>query len=335
MVLLQQIMNESEFRQDPVSGDWIILAPGRANLLHFSKTKRLAVPKKTCPFEDPQSFGNAEPVLIYGNPKKWRLQVIPNKYPSVVHRDICYPIIEKGSYHIAKGQGHHEILITRDHKKSFHQLIPAAAKEVFSAFLERYLILMGDRCLSYISIFHNWGPKAGASVLHPHYQIIAIPVIPPDVNRSLRGSAHYFKEKKQCVHCAIIKQELKEKNRIIFENKGAIAFCPFVSRSPFEVRVFPKEHLPYFEDTNKLQMDCIIEVLQKSLKKIHRHLKDPDFNFFIHTAPLKEKEKYDHYHWHLEIIPRLAIVLQASFELGTGININVVDPALAAKILRR
>ena len=326
----------SELRQDLVSGDWIVIAPRRAKKSRqlIKKEKRIKTPIKGCPFEDPQESGQSEPILMYKNkrPRDWQLQIIPNKYPAFVHRNICAQISHHGPYSTISGVGHHDIVITRDHNKNFPHLNKDEANLVFRAFVERYRMLANDSCSAYVSIFHNWGPKAGASIYHPHYQIISIPVVPPDVGHSLLGSAHYFKKFKKCVHCVMIDWEKKIRRRIVYENKGAIVFTPFISREPFELRIFPRKHLPYFEDTPVEDLKFIVEALQKALMKIEKRLKDPDYNFFIHTAPILNKKKYTHYHWHIEIQPKISI--SAGFELGTGIEITVVDPDEAAKILR-
>ncbi|MEK9186172.1 MAG: HIT domain-containing protein, partial [Patescibacteria group bacterium] len=306
----------SELRQDIVSGDWIILAPGRAERPHEifnQRLKRKQSPIKKCPFENPQTNGNREPILIYPNAKKWRLQVIENRYPAVQHKNVCGVLGKSGPYSIFPSIGYHDLVITRDHDKNFTHLSFEEAIMVFQAFHDRYLMLYNDDCLNYISIFHNWGSAAGASIYHPHYQILALPVTPPDVQHSFNGSLRYFKEHKTCVHCAMIKWEHKEKKRIIFENEGAIAFAPFVSRSPFEIRIFPKLHQPFFENSYDQQIEWVVEALQKTLRSLEKKLKDPDYNFFIHTAPVKNKKDYQHYHWHLEILPKASI--RAGFEL--------------------
>ena len=99
-----------------------------------------------------------------------------------------------------------------------------------------------------------------------------------------------------------------------------------------EVRVFPKRHLPYFENTAEADMGDVVEALQAALKTMRRRLGAPDYNFFIHTAPIKNKKKYQEYHWHIEVLPKLNI--RAGFELGTGIEINPVDPDHAARVLK-
>ena len=325
-------MHHSELRQDPVSGDWIVIAPGRAKKYIVKKQKRLKAPVKTCPFENSQASGNAEPVLLYEGEKDWTLQVIPNRNPAFSPKNICPKTFRNGPYSTIEGVGRHDIIITRDHDKDFQNLSSLDANLVFKAFKERYKILMEDNCSTYISIFHNWGPKAGASIYHPHYQMISIPVVPPDVQHSISGSSAYFKKNKKCVHCEMVKWEKKIKRRIIFENKGAIVFTPFVSREPFELRIFPKKHLPFFEETLENDLKFIVEALQKALAKIEKKLGDPDYNFFIHTAPVLGKKNHKYYHWHIEIQPKISV--SAGFELGTGIEITVADPDKAARILR-
>jgi len=327
-------MQNSEFRRDMVSGDWVVIAPKRAARPEqfFSKTKRKRVARSTCPFEDPQKNGNDEPVLFYTDEKGWVIQVIPNKFPVLAHRELCAMKSEKGPYQVMEGVGHHDIVITRDHYTNFAHLSDEMANRVFKAFQERCHAMANDACVKYISMFHNWGPSAGASIYHPHYQILSLPIIPPDVFRSLRGSAAYFEKTGKCVHCAMVEFERKGKKRVVYENKEAIVFAPFVSREPFELRVFPKKHFPYFEDTDERTMHFIVDALQKALLLLEVQLRDPDYNFFIHTAPIRDKEKYGHYHWHIEIQPKTSIA--AGFELGTGVEVNVVDPDDAAAMLR-
>ncbi len=326
---------KSEFRKDIVSGDWVIISSKRGKRPDQFKTKikRKIVPKNNCPFEDPQKAGNGNPILIYPDKKNWIVQVIPNRFPAVKHQKICPIPEEKGPYAVMDANGFHDLVITRDHYKNFPHLDKAAANLLFKTFKDRYLMFNEHECLEYIFIFANWGPKAGASIFHPHYQIISLPIIPPDVSRSLSGSLRYYQDNNRCVHCAMIEYEMKEKKRIVYENEEAIAFAPFVSREPFELRVFPKKHQPFFEETEDNIMKHVVDALQQSLLKLEKHLNDPDYNFFIHTAPLIDKKMHFHYHWHIEVVPKFQV--SAGVEVGTGIEITIVDPDEAAKILRK
>ncbi len=328
-------MEFSQLRQDLVSGDWIVIAPKRAARPHDLKERvvRKRASVRGCPFENPRTMDHTEPIIEVSDRKGWSLIVIENKFPAFVHRDVCTAIGKRGPYAVTDGVGHHDLVITRDHHRDFPDLSVRDAEAVFRAFQDRYLMLMNDECLAYVSMFHNWGPKAGASVYHPHYQIIAIPVVPPDFDHSLRGSREFAKKHRACVHCAMVGWERTEKIRIIFENRGAIAFAPFVSRTAFEVRIFPKRHLPFFENTPERDLADVVQALQASLRMIRRGLGDPDYNFFIHTAPIRDKKRYESYHWHIEVLPRVTI--PAGFEQGTGIEINPVDPDRAAALFRK
>lgn len=191
-------------------------------------------------------------------------------------------------------------------------------------------MLRKDKCNLYPVAFLNYGAAAGESVYHPHYQILTLPIIPPAVAHSLNGSRKYFNEHRACVHCVMLRFDRKEKKRVIDENRGALSIAPYVSRTPFEVRVFPKKHLPRFEETSEADLRAVVGVLQSALRRIKKQLHDPDLNFFIHTAPFNGAHGY--YHWHIEITPKIST--GGGFELGTGIDINVVDPEVAAAVLK-
>jgi len=255
-------------------------------------------------------------------------------YPAVSSDEAVIPSVSlDGPYFYLPGAGYHDVVITRDHENNFPRLSLREAAEVLSAIQERYKMVAEDPRIAYVSIFHNWGITAGASIYHPHYQMISIPVVPPDVSHSLRGSERYREENGgSCVHCVILEKELKEKKRVIFENESAVAFLPFVSREPFEIRVFPKGHMSYFEDCDGKTLTDVAEALHESLAMLEKNLGSVDYNFFIHTAPVKDKEKFSYYHWHIEVQPKISVL--GGFELSTGIEITVVDPDDAAAFLR-
>jgi UDPglucose--hexose-1-phosphate uridylyltransferase len=328
------IKKRSELREDPVSGDWILLARGRAKWRGSQAWKHRAprkrAPVANCPFEQPLETHKS--VLVYEGKGGWQVAVVHNKFPAVMEHGACGELTRRGFYTVAEGVGVHNLILTRDHDRNFPKLPAAQAAQVFEAFRDRYIGIAENPCVAYVSMFHNWGPTAGASVYHPHYQIIAIPVVPPDVMHSLHGSTLFYKKHHRCVHCEMLKHERKERKRIVFENKGAIVFAPFVSREAFELRVFPKRHSPYFENTLDTDLNDVSAALQEALRRLEKKLRDPDYNFFIHTAPLKDKAKYGHYHWHIEVVPKTNI--DAGFELETGIEVNTTDPDEAAKILR-
>ena len=330
-------MSKSELRRDIVSGQWVIIAPKRAGRpLDFSHAKaRKKSAKKTCPFENPQESEGGAPLLVRPNetPEKWKIQIIKNKYPALEHAGgMCASFTRKGFYEVSDGIGYHHVLVLRDHETNIPDLSAHDAWEIFDALQEHYHELSLDPCVEYVSMFQNWGPTAGASIYHPHLQVIAIPVVPIGILRSLDGSRDYERKHRACPHCTILDFELKEKKRILYESRNVVAFAPFVSREAYEFRIFPRRHNAYFEDEKKKVLQDVADVLRLLLKNVRARLGDPDYNFYIHSAPTKHKKRHAHYHWHIEVLPKISV--SAGFELGTGIEITAVDPDDAAQLLR-
>ncbi len=326
----------SELRQDVVSGEWAVIATGRAKRPHdFLKQAqaRKEDPRDSCPFEDLRD----DALLVYpydGKEKRedWWVQVVPNKFPAF-GKGGCGDVNKIGPYKWIEGTGSHEVIITRDHTRPLGRMTDDEARLVMRAYQERYRALKGTFCTEYVSIFHNHGPLAGATMTHPHSQLIAIPVVPPDIRRSLEGSARYFREKGVCVHCEVIHYEIAARERIVYENELFVVVAPFASKSAFELRVFPRAHSAHFEEADPEALRALANAMRTALGKIHAGLNDPDFNFFLHTAPVIDSEEFQYYHWHFEIIPKTAI--WAGFEIGTGIEISVISPERAAEFLRK
>lgn len=336
----------SELRRDPVSGDWIVVAYRRAfRPQQLKPSLQERAPESDCPFEDPQKDGHKDPLLLvdckgqissgkasrYALEKRdWFLQIIPNKFP-IVSGAKCGIEKRSGVFVWQIGAGFHEVVIFGNHDRDPSQFSKRELLWTIRAYQERYRELASENCAQFILIFHNHGPAAGASIYHPHSQIIALPVIPPDVGRSIAGSREYHRSNKKCVHCEMIEGERLAKSRVVYENEEMIVLCPFASRVSFEMRVLPKKHEYAFEHISERQRECLADALGTALRKMVGVLKSPSYNFFIHTAPT-QPEHFSHYHWHLEILPRISI--WAGVELGTGIEVVTVPPEEAARHLR-
>ena len=326
----------SEFRQDPVSGEWIIIAAERVKRPHDilrKKKKRVVGLKAKCPFENLEKSGNWPPYFTRPDSKAWRVAAIPNKYPALIHRNTCSEVFRAGPYRLAQGIGHSDLIINRGHEAHLANISEKEAAEVLTAIQIRYRELAKDECLEYATAFLNYGPSAGASLAHPHYQLFGLPIIPPEIQHSLHGSGVYYAKNKKCIYCEVVKYELKEGLRILDANEHALAFTPFASVSPFEVRVLPRRHRPALEHTPAAEIAGVAAILRNTLRRIKKYLHDPDLNFFIHSIPLRNQSGYRHYHWHIEIFPKDVIAPPGGLELGTRVQINVVDPDKAAAIL--
>ncbi len=333
----------NEFRQDLVSGDWVLFSTERTKKpVDHAKKKKFYQPKNGCVFEDPQASGQGEPLLVYLKGQKvswsgsfngkWSTQVVQNKYPAVRHGNICGSARSYGPVRIIDASGFHEVVITKDHNRSFAQFDNSETEEVIRVYLDRFREISKDSCNKYILIFHNHGSLAGASIYHNHSQILSMPILPPEVLRSVRGAEEYYLKNKQKVHDMMIELTLEDKKRVVFENDKFIAFCPYVSKTPYEVRIFPKQSSPKFENISDEDIPYLADSLNVMVKKLYKALDDPDYNFYIHTAPTDKDGNYDYYHWHIEIVPKISTF--GGFELGTDMYINAIDPDAAAEALR-
>jgi UDPglucose--hexose-1-phosphate uridylyltransferase len=191
--------------------------------------------------------------------------------------------------------------------------------------------LSKDKRFKYILVFKNKGSQAGASLEHPHSQIIALPIVPIRVSEEVKYSKQYFEYKDRCIFCDIIKQEVGERKRIVEENKEFVSFIPFAPRFPFELWILPKKHASDYTQITKRDLSSLAIVLKRTLQRFIKALDDPPFNLMIHTAPLEEPN-LPYYHFHIEITPRLTKV--AGFEWATGFYINPTKPEDTAAYLR-
>ncbi len=338
----------SELRFDLISKDWVVVATGRARRPEaFKKERRKIeeVPKEKCPFCQPEILEEA--ILIKKEPKNWTIIVIPNKFPAFLPYPSAakggkertffdYPKIEKHIegklYQTIPAIGFHEVVITKDHQKQLAQFKIEQVKEVIDVYQERYLELMKEKFVNYVFIFHNHGVEAGASIAHPHSQIITTPLVDVDLKKALFNSQEYYRATKKCIYCQMNSWEQKVKKRIVFENQDFLVICPFASKVAFEIIISPKKHLSYFEKITEKEKLTLAEAFQVALNKLYKGLSAPAYNFYLHTAPCDGKN-YDFYHWHWTILPKTAT--WAGFEMGTMIEISTIEPEKAAAYLRR
>ena len=329
------IEKKSQLRQDLVTGDWVVIALGRGKRPgEFAKKRQAYAPlTDKCPFCFPEETGQEKDVLVYRRGDgDWSLAGVSKQISGFFSRENAADILKKDRISGWMESGYHEVIITRDHTRQIALLDPVEVAEIIDAYQSRYIDLMSKKSVNYIEIFHNHGIEAGASIEHPHSQLMAIPVISPGIKLELDGAEIYHKSNRKCVFCTMAEWELERKKRLIFENDNFLAFCPYSSRAAFEVWVMPKAHKPYFERINNEEKIDLGEALQKAISSIYKTLEDPAYNFYIHTSPCDGKD-YPHYHWHIEILPHTAT--WAGFELSTGIEISTIEPERAAEELRK
>lgn len=326
-----------ELRRDPIIGRWVIISADRGKRPSDFSRPDAPQPGSKCPFCPGNESMTPSEIIAYGEHTRqrdaggWRVRVIPNKYPALTIEGTLTRQAD-GMYDRMNGIGAHEVIIESPfHDRDTPDLSDKDVEDLFWIFRDRIMDLRKDIRLEYILIFKNHGSAAGSTLAHPHSQLIATPVIPKRVREEVNGGKSYFDYKERCCFCDIIEQELSEGARIVAENESFVALCPFASRFPFEVWILPRAHSSDFVDIQKHEVVNLAAIQKLVIGKLMRTLDVPPYNCLLHTGPLKEPH-LPHYHWHIEIIPKLTKV--AGFEWGSGFYINPTAPEEAAQFLR-
>jgi len=322
---------------DPVAGRWVITAPERA-----ARPRDFPLAKRQrkggfCPLCEGNEDKTPDEVLAFRpegsqpNTPGWRVRVVPNKYPFLQAEGEPHEE-DVGAWRRMGGIGVHEIVV----ESPRHITSPAEAPadelhEVICAYRQRILHWKADGRLDYALIFKNVGDAAGASLEHSHSQLVCTPVVPKRVLEEMDRCGDYWRSRGRCVLCDILAGELAGRERLVAESDNFAVITPYASRFPFEMWLMPREHGSHFEDTSPDLLGELARVLREVLSRLDVSLGEPPYNYVLHTAPLK-CEPAQHYHWHLEVIPRLTHV--AGFEWGTGFYVNPVLPEEAARCLR-
>lgn len=336
----------SELRWDPLKEQWVIIATERGRRPRDFQMERILPESSACPFcygfeskTPPEIFA----IRSYGEPNTpgWQVRVIPNKYPAL-RVEGAVKSRGYGLYDVRDGVGAHEVIVeTPDHHKGMADFTPAEAANVLMAYRARLLDLRNDFRLRHLVLFKNHGAQAGATLSHSHSQLIAVPLTPPTAATELRVSREFYEKHERCIYCDMIEFELKEGTRIVNETADYVVMTPYASCFPFELRLYPKKHYSDFATMNDRELLELGGVLRDMLCRIRSVLKDPSYNFILHTSPPQQSRpgrpeywnslEYD-YHWHIELVPRLTQI--AGFEWGTGFFINPTSPEDSASFLR-
>lgn len=328
----------SQLRRDPILGRWVIISSDRTlRPTDFRPRRDFRPPEGFCPFCSGNEYTTPPELLAVrdeggsANGTGWSLRVVPNKFPALVIEGSLSPTGGDGMFQAMNGIGAHEVVIeTPEHNATLPSMTTEQIRAVLGAFGERVTDLARDKRFVYAMVFKNHGPSAGATLEHPHSQLIALPVLPKQIDEELKASLMHYRQSGQCVYCAMAAEELSSRSRVIIENDHFVAFCPFAPAFSFETWILPKKHHSSYEHSGHLY-ESLAGILKELLAKMEGALGMPDYNFVLHNAPLRAND-LAHYHWHLEIIPRTGEV--AGFEWGSGFFINPTPPEEAAAFLR-
>ena len=342
----------SEYRYNLITDQWVIIAGDRGRRpTDFQSTEE---PKnsdfsETCPFcpgqetmTPPETFALRPPDTPPDSPG-WTVRVVPNKYPALKpvdnQVDTDFPLKQH------PGVGSHEIIIESPHHNICMGHHDSDQAVIICQILRdryRYFAQNIDQN-KLVTIFYNHGATSGASLSHPHFQLLTQSIIPPRLLYLLQHCRQYHQQHSRTVFDSVIEAELDAAERILTCTDDFIVFCPFASRSPFEIYLLPRFEQPHFGQLDDALLKPFSEILQQTLHAMDKQLNYPDYNMVFHAAPLSchserseeshsNQEDHHGFRWFLQICPRIGIT--GGFELATDVFINTIPPETAAEFYR-
>lgn len=328
----------TEIREDPLSGRKVIVAYERSKRPHVPALKIAEEVTEEdlgqCPFCEGKE--NDTPPEVYTYSKKgrhpdtpgWKVRVVPNKYPAFQKED--GKVVEEGLFKHRPAIGVHEVIIhSTDHYKNFGELSDDQIGFVLQTMRHRMFELCQIPGIEHVSIIVNHKPEAGASISHPHSQILAAPIVPPAIEKETTNFDNYSKSTYgKCLLCSVIEEEKKISERVFLETEKFITIAPYASRLPYELLVAPKTHLGHLWHSTDDEMNDLAQVFSKIFSTYFNKLNNPPYNLLLHSAPCSGNNVY---HWHMEVIPRITLI--AGFELASGMMINIISPEQAVTFL--
>lgn len=328
-------MDKTELRLDPLTKAWTMFSEARAIRPEFGAVR-----------EDPAgpdvfSAGREEftPQTLHRSDSggSWRVRVVPNRTPVLRVEGDATPRSD-GFYDHMDGVGAHEVVIEDSGSRSLHELPLSDIERVIDAWKWRMLDLMRDPRMRTLLVVRNVGRAAGAAVAHSISQLVAMAIIPSTLRHKLDTARAFFATKKRSIFEDILADEVRVNSRIVYENNGFTVFCPYASRTPFEMAIYPKRQCPDFHGLSEQERAQLADVFKTALSKLNTALDHPPYNLMLTTAPTRTP-RHDEWNtieqdfrWHVEIVPRLQHL--GGIELATGCWINSVWPEVAASYLR-
>nr|WP_035244531.1 galactose-1-phosphate uridylyltransferase [Desulfonatronovibrio hydrogenovorans] len=328
---------KSRFRQNKITGEWVIFAPSRRKrpMDFVREVVEVEQPEydPECPFCPGNEDALARVVYEVKDDRSaiWSSRAVLNKYPALTTEGESSRKT-RGIYLEGGGYGSHLVILeSPKHNLQLGDMNQKQIMAVLRAYHHCYSMLSDDPGIMMVMLFKNFGRSAGASLFHPHSQIVTSSVVPRFIREREREEQRYYDEMGRCVMCDILEFEFRKKERLIFDNHGFAVFVPFAAEVPFEVWVVPLRHCADFNDTQEAELVDLAEAMEWVLKVFKLRLGDPDYNFTVNSCT-RYKSGEPQLHWYLRIVPRLTT--RAGFEIGSGMCINPSMPELDAEFLR-
>lgn len=311
-----------------MTGRWVVIAGERAQRPSDFLPRRLPVeddPLRPCPFCPGSSY---EPVIervdSQGN---WAVRVVPNLYPAFGGHDPMVVTHLGPVFTQAPASGVHDVVVlSPDHNVSWADMDAEHSALIMSAIKERMLEHSALPGLRYSQAVVNSGREAGASIEHPHGQLLSMPFIPGEAANEMAGFARF---QGNCLLCAVMDAEAEVGHRVVYEDDCVVMLCPFWSGTPYELLLIPKNHGVHLHAAPDDDLAAMGHSVQVALASLRTRLGDVAYNLMFHSAPFRTTADF---HWHVHVVPKIST--RGGFEMGSGVLINVVPPERAAEDLK-
>ncbi len=319
----------SQLRLNPLTGRWVTVATSRELRPDDFRRERLAVetgPVRPCPLCPGNEEATPPALETFGPEGDWALRVVPNRFPAFQGNEPMTvrnlgPVFDQ-----APASGVHEVFVfSRQHESGWADLDDQQAEMVMTALQHRFDDHRKMPVVRYTQAVVNHGREAGASLVHPHGQIMGMPFVPRDLTEEEAGFNRFAGG---CVLCTTAEAERDAAVRVVLDRDGVLVVCPFWAGSPYEMLVIPDHHEGHFAQAKAPTLDAVGKALRDVQVQLRDRVSDPAYNLVLHTLP---HHHTDDFHWHIHIVPR--IQSQGGFEQGTGVPINIVAPEQATSIL--
>ena len=318
----------SQLRLNPLTGRWVTIVAERGQRPTDFAPRTSVVesdPNRPCPFCPGNEEASALESVDEGG--LWTMRVLPNLYPAF-SGDEPFSVHHLGPVHVeAEASGIHEVFVfSREHDSGIHDLDDRAAADLIRILQRRFAEHADAPNLRYTQAIINHGREAGASLTHPHGQLLGLPFVPGEVLEEQRGFNRF---EGGCILCATVEAEMVDGKRVVFANDDVVCICPFWSGSPFEMMIIPRSHDLHLTDSTDATVAAVGVAIRDAIRHLREVVGDVSYNLVLRTAPHHYSGAF---HWHVNILPKLHTT--AGFERGTGVLINIVPPESAAEQMR-
>jgi len=311
----------SFFRQDPLSGEWVLFAPNRgARPNAFIRSAEEQTKTTECPFCPGHEKETPPEIERRGTAETWTIRVIPNRYPAL--SSAPDGPLRAGSI---AGRGPHEVIIDAPEHKHMDEMSPTEVVQLFEVYAKRVRATRAVDGVKAVALFKNDGENAGESIHHPHTQLLGLPLVP---DRIARMAIHFDSG---CSFCAGLpstpNSHLSE--RLVHEGDEFAIITPFAPRRAYEAWIVPRRHVGSIDEMSVAELRAFADMARRAVGAVRRISSGVSFNLCFYQSPV---DRAGSFHLYAEVTPRRSVM--GGFELETGILINVVTPEEAANKLR-